>query len=264
LLAVCSVSKAAAQQDPSPDSLVAYWLKQGNRANWSPANLFVGCPALQDWQRRGIDLLMVAAADLSPERTREFAITMSGALRCNDPRLNQWYFDRVDAAMRRGDDPHVVLGLEYWTALANADSPGLRAYLRTIMLDASKSEAWRSLAGGKLLLKLEPEERLREYLDLFETRQAPFNVYVGITELLLKHDADRLLREVGARVRQRPVLAEQPAFTMIAESSDRFATLAARRGLASDLEAGLQQPGVPDAQRAKLGQMARFLREPRR
>jgi hypothetical protein len=187
LLLLCSVvDESAAQRERSPDSHVSGWLERGAVTNWSPSRLYLGCPELEAWQRRGIDLLF--AAPLSAERTRDFAIAMTGALHCNDTRLNQWYFDRIDAAMVRSIDP--ASAIVFWNALEEADSPGIRMYLRGIMLDATKPESYRSLAGGKLFGKFSKQERLREYLALFETRQMPREVAVGITWLILQSDSE--------------------------------------------------------------------------
>jgi hypothetical protein len=238
---------------------VAYWLERGALANWTPSRLYFGCPNLEDWQRRGLDLLF--AARLSPERSRDFAIAMKGALRCDEPRLNQWYFDRIDQVLRAGEDP--AAAFVYWDAMGEADSPGIRRHLRRIMQDTTTPDSYRSLAGGRLFGKFSRDERLQEWLALFETGEMPWEVAVGVTQLMLQQDGTRLLRELEIRVRDRPELADQFAFNGIVESSDRYVGQAARRSLGEALEAGLADSGLRDEQRARLLRKAEFLKAPR-
>jgi hypothetical protein len=258
LLLVGTSSIGQAQGSPSPDSLVAHWLKYGAVSNWQPHHLFTGCPRLEEWQKRGIDLLLTA--DLSAERTGDLARAWMFPLQnCQSARLEKWYFDRTNAAIQRGD-PNGNL-LTFWIALREGDSPGIRQYLRNIMLDVTTPERYRSSAGAALFNRFGPEDRLREYLSAFETRRMPFEISVGETATLLKADADRLLREVGSRVRSNPELADQLAFTGIVESSPRYASPSARRSLGEALEAGLSRPGLTDKQRNCLEGSARFLKQ---
>jgi hypothetical protein len=259
LLAGASLSAAEAQQTPSADSLVPYWIERGALANWQPHLLFAGCPNLQDWQKRGIELLL--AANLSLERTNDLALAWMIPLRgCNSTQLEQWYFKHLDAAIQQGEPEGKML--KFWTAMRHGDSPAIRDYLRNLMLDVSRPEAYRNSAGVALFVRFGPEERLREYLRAFETRRMPFEISVGQTAALLKHNADRLLGEVGRRVRLNPELADQLAFTGVVESSSRYASAAARRNLGEALRAGLKRPGLSASQRSRLDGSVQFLMRP--
>lgn len=236
-LAVTPITAVSQQQEPSADSLVAYWLRRGALGNWSPGQLFHGCPNLANWQQRGIQLLL--NAELSREREDQLAISWGNALsECADPRVENWLFVRVNRAMERGEHPWMLLS--YWDALKDADSPGVRAYLRDLMLDTSKPETYRDHAAGALFSRFGPDERMREYLAAFETRRMPFETQVGQTTILLQREPERLLREVGRRVRENPDLAEQAAFTLIVESANRYATPGSRRALAAELQEGIR------------------------
>jgi hypothetical protein len=236
LVAACPV--AAQQTPPSADSLVDYWIQRGARANWNPAQLFTGCPDLAPWQKRGIDLLL--NAELSRERSRHLAISWGIALsRCRDVRVETWLFRQVDAAIERGEHPWSMMS--YWDALTRAESPGVRAYLRDLMLDTTRGDEYRGSASGALFARFGPEERLREYLAAFETRRMPFEMQVGETTLLLEHQPERLLRELAARVRENPDLADQGAFTQVVESVHRYASRNSRRALAAGLQEGLRR-----------------------
>jgi hypothetical protein len=259
-LAAVSASGAQAQQAPSPDSLVDYWLRRGSRANWQPHLLFAGCPNLAEWQERGIGLVL--AADLSPERANDLARVWATALgSCGSERVERWYFGRMNQSIARGESTAAML--TFWTALGNADSPRVREYLWTLMLDPAKPEEHRASAGASLFVRMGPQERLREYLRAFETLRMPFEVAVGTTTILLEHDADALLREVGERVRVNPALADQAAFTQIAESSDRYTGLAARRALGEALRDGLRRSPLSGRQQSRLELAAAFLMRPR-
>lgn len=254
-----SVIPADAQRTPSPDSLVAYWLKSGAVANWSPAQLYIGCPDLLAWQRRGIDLVL--SASLSAERTRDLAIAWMGTVgSCPDPRLEQWYFAHLDDGMRRGADEGELS--PFWHALQQGDSPAIRLYLRRVMLDGTLLPEHRDAAGAALFVRFDGKARLREYLSAFETGLMPEQVAVGQSTLLLELDADQLLREVGERVRRDVRLADQTAFLQVAQSSYRYASQPARKGLADALEDGLRQPGLNSTQRMQLDAHVRLLRRP--
>lgn len=261
LLVGLSASGTAAQQNSSPDSLLAYWLRRGALANWQPFHLYRGCPNLDEWQRRGIEKLM--AADLSLERTRDLAGAWMFPLKdCNDPRLEQWYFKHVDALIRQGNPQGRLL--TFWTALRHGDSPRIRDYLRNLMLDTSKPEEYRNEAGGALFSRLGPEEYFQEYLSAFETRSMPFEMQVGQTTMLLERNGEQLLREVGKRVQLNPALADQGAFAQIVEASDRYVSAAARRSLGEALQEGLRRRGSSGNQRSRLEGHAQFLMRPAR
>lgn len=90
----------------------------------------------------------------------------------------------------------------------------------------------------------------------------PDEVAWGQTEVLLKHDADGLLREVGQRIRMDPSLTHQTGFIQIVESSGRFASAAARRGLGEALQAALDRPGLTASRREQIRATADFLKRP--
>jgi hypothetical protein len=251
-------AEAEAQQEQPVDSLVTHWIEHGPSANWQPHELFTGCPRLQEWQNRGIARLLTAS--LSPERTRHLAMSWSIPLKgCQDPRLEQWYFKHINAAIERREPAGTLF--EFWSAMRHGDSPRIREYLGNIMLDKSKPESYRNSAGVALFVRFGPEERLSEYLRAFDTRRMPFEISVGQTELLLKHNADRLLQEVGNRVGSNPELADQLAFTGIVEGSPRYASQGARHRLGGALEAGLTRPGLTEKQRHRLEGSVRFLKQ---
>ena len=238
LAGLCVAAPASAQQSASLDSLVSHWLHRGVFAGWQPVNLFAGCPEVTEPQRRGIDRLLNET--LSPERERHLVINWGIALDgCSDTRVENWLFSKMNQAMERGEHPWSML--HFWGALQKADSPEVRGYLRALMLDTAKSGTYRDHAGAALFARFGPEERMREYLAAFETRRLPFEMQVGQTTLLLERQPERLLREVGTRVRQNPDLAEQGAFTLLVESAHRYATLRSRRTLAQQIAAGLQR-----------------------
>jgi hypothetical protein len=237
-LAAAPYPAIAQQAPPSADSLVAYWLRRGALANWTPAQLLTGCPNLAAWQKRGIDMLLTA--ELSRERTKDLVMSWGIALEgCRDERVEAWLFRQVNAAMERGEHPWSMMA--YWGALSRADSPGVRAYLRTLMLDTAKAEAYRDEAASALFTRFAPEERLREYLAAFETRRMPFEMQVGQTTLLLQQQPERLLRELGTRLRENPDLAEQGAFTLVVESVHRYASPSSRRQFAAAIQEGLRR-----------------------
>lgn len=255
-LAGVSTSPARAQQAASPDSLVDHWLRRGALGNWQPHHLFTGCPGLAAWQERGIRLIL--AAELAPGREDDLALAwISPLAHCGDARLERWYFERMDQAIARGRSAAELLS--FWTALDRADSPRIREYLWALMLDPGRPEEHRVSAGVALFTRFGPEERLREYLHVFDTLRMPFGIAVGTTTILLQHDAEALLREVGERVRRDPALADQTAFTQIVESSDRYASLAVRRALGEALWDGLRGSPLSGRQRARLELAADFL-----
>lgn len=251
---------AAAQQEPSADSLVAHWLKHGVAGGWGPGHLLLGCPNLKPWQQRGIELVL--AADLDEDLRKDLARRWAGALRCQDPRVEQWFFDQVNRDIQSGKTVDAMLVI--WGAIDRGDSPRTREFLWNLMLDPSVPESQRGAAGGVLFTKFGPEERLREFLRVFETGRMPSGVFNSQPWMLLKQDANRLLREVSQRVRTNPELADQPAFTAIAESSVRFATPAARRALGEALREGLGRSGIAGVRRTRLDETVDFLIRPPR
>lgn len=261
ILLCCPIAQLQGQteQPQSPDSLVAHWLERGAVAGWQPRQLLRDCPNLSQWQQRGVTLIL--AAELTKERRDDLAITWASPLaRCRLPWLEQWYIQQVEDAIRTGEHPWGLLAVR--TALNGADSPTIRDYFWNLMVDTTKPQEHRNAAGASYFYRFAGEERLREYLRAFETRRMPFDTYVGVTELLLREDAETLMREVGRRVRERPELADQGAFTQIVESSDRHASRSVRRELAEALRVGLRNRPVAGRQRERLDAAAEFLARP--
>lgn len=255
-----SFTVAHAQNEPPVDSLVTQFIERGTLSSWGPYQLFIGCPGLKDWQERGFHRL--ASANLSSQRTNDLAGAWAFALRdCNDRRLEQWYFEHLNAAIRRGEGEWMY---RFWVALSIADSPQIRDYLRGLMLDVSMPMGDRDGAGVTLFKRFGTAERLQEYLRAFKTMRLPEEMAAGQTDILLKLDPEGLLREVARLVAVDPALAEQLAFTAIAESSARFASAEARRGLGEALQAGLDGAGgrVSDASRVRLAGTAQWLKRP--
>jgi hypothetical protein len=155
-----SFSVAEAQREPPVDSLVTQFIERGTLSSWGPYQLFTGCPGLKDWQERGFRRL--ASANLSSQRTNDLAGAWAFALRdCNDRRLEQWYFEHLNAAIRRGEGERMY---RFWVALSIADSPQIRDYLRGLMLDLSMPMGDRDGAGVTLFKRFGTAERLQEYL----------------------------------------------------------------------------------------------------
>jgi hypothetical protein len=199
------------------------------------------------------------SADLSRQRTNDLAGYWMFALRdCHDPRLEQWFFERFTEAIRRGQGDMM---LSFWLALSTADSPRIRDYLRGLTTDVNLPMPVRDAASATLLERLGPDERVQEYLRVFETMRAPANW--SQTWVVLSQSPEALLREVGRLVSINPALADQGAFTAIAESSWQLATYEARRGLGDALQAGLDRAGggVSGDRRTRLEGTARWLRQ---
>lgn len=250
------VDTALAQREPSADSLVAYWLKRGALANWQPHELFAGCPNLRTWQTRGIELLL--KAKLTPERERDLAGAWAPVLRtCHDQRVENWYFERLEAAAGRGDPEGITL--KYWMALQDADSPAIREFLRGMMLSPSRPLVYRNTAGSAFFVRLGPADRLREYLSAFETGRLPDEVAWGQTDVVGKQDPDRLAHEVGTRVRANPELADQAAFSQLVQSVGRKMTPTGRSELKNAIKAGLARPGLSARARAELERSEQIL-----
>lgn len=258
VLVAGSASAAPAQQEPPVDSLIAHWIDQGSLARWTPANLFEGCPDLAEWQQRGIR--RVLELDLTVERTSDLGFSWAFPLReCRDPRLEQWYFGRLDEAVARGDWSRMD-GLRAGVDLA--DSPRIRAYLRNLMLNMSLPADVRNTAGVFYFEKLGPGEYRREFLRAFETLRLPWERGWAMAYKLLRQDPDRLLREVAPLVRANPALANQSAFSEIVQAGYDLASDEARTELADALEAGLNAAGggMPEALRQRLDAKVQDLR----
>lgn len=260
ILLAHGISPVRAQQLPPVDSLIDQYLLHGMSSSWQPWQLFEGCPRLAEWQHHGIRRLM--AADLTLERTNDLARAWSRPLRnCGDSTLEQWYLARLDAAIGRGE---WARALAVRTAIYNADSPRIRDYLRTQMLDASLHEPVRSTAGVFYFMRFERDELVREFLDAFETMQMPARVGWGQAERLMDQNPDLLLQGLSDLVRVNPMLADQPAFAQVVEGNRGRASENARRNLGEALQAGLvaRAGAIADSRRERLESSVRFLRRP--
>ena len=150
----------------------------------------------------------------------------------------------------------------YWWALERADSPAIRQFLRDMMLNPNKPPQYRDMAGITLFIRFGAEERLQEYLKAFETKRMPFEIATGQTDAVGKSDPDRLLREVGNRVRANPDLANQDACRQVVQSVSRKASREGRRELGNAIRDGLsRRPSLSAKERNELELSANFLTE---
>lgn len=242
------------QSEPRADSLVAQYLELGVSSNWHPSELFDQCLPLSGWRGRVFDQL--SRANLTPVQARGLALAWVHPLRnCQNAQLEQWYFDQIDASIQQG-----ATATEFWVALLRADSPRIREYLERLMLDINNPVAARSEAGTIYFERFEPAERLQQYLHAFETALMPEHVAFAVTQRLLREQPDRLLDNVSRIVHDRPELADQMAFSTIAQNSHKHASDAARERLAAALEAALQQGVLSDGRRDRLNQATAQLR----
>jgi hypothetical protein len=259
MVAVLS-SAARGQTHAEVDSLIAHFVDVG-LVSWSPGYLFQGCPDLADWQEYGFQRL--AAMELPWYRERSLANSWSHALRnCGDARLEQWFFDRFDAAILRGD---VRARYSIVVALGWADSPRIRDFLWNRMIDTSQPESGRAWAGGLYFRRLTPEEQVREYLRVFEMNRLPYNVAWAVPAYLMPAGHARAFMDgMAPLVRADPALANQPAFSQVVQTAD-YADHSDRERLAAALEAGLAaRPGrVTAEERRRLEASIAHLRRPR-
>jgi hypothetical protein len=178
---------------------------------------------------------------------------------CSDPRLEKWYLDQLDAAVRRGQFEEVR---PLRTAIYDAATPGIRTYLRTRMLDPNVPEPARSEAGGQYFSTLQNHEQMLEFFHYFETGAVPEFVGLSMAERFLGQQPERFAAEMARRVRANPTLAEHLAFMLIVEDGRRRVSDGARRALADALESGLDSApaGLTAERRARLAYVAHFLR----
>jgi len=223
-------------------------------------DLFTGCPStLEPWQEYGFQRL--ASTHLTLLQEKDLAISWLFPLRrCHDPRLEQWFMDRYDAAMERGDFRRrdwLQMGLE------REDSPRIRQYLWDLMSDPNRPRMARGTAWGLYFQRLSTDERLALFLEVFQTpHRFPQNAGVGAVQSLLQRSPVALMREVGELVRANAALANQYAFDEIVQASYRYTDLDTRRALADALEDGLAHtPGLTDRQRTRLEGSVRHLRQ---
>jgi len=253
-----SALTAHGQTRTNVDSLVNSFLAAGPSSQWRPYELFEGCPNLQPWQEQGIQRLM--SENLTTERTNDLARTWSYPLRvCDDRRLEAWYFREQNAAIQRGEwDRMMALR----NAIHRADSPRIREYLKRQMLDAALPETIRGNAGSYYFERFEGEELMREFISAFATRQMPAWLGWSQAEIMLRQNPDQLLLEIARIVSTNPDLTDQMAFRHVVESSDRRASVSARRALADTLETVAKRGDarVSDASRTRLLSAARHLR----
>ena len=257
-----AVTGAAAQAQPTLDLdldiAVSEFLEKGLRSSWQPNLLFRGCPELAQWQEEGFRML--ASANLSNERTGDLALIWSRPLReCNDGRLEQWYFDRLDAAIQRGEWGRT---LNLRTPIYKNDTPRIREYFRAQMLNTSLPDDVRNTSGSVYFEKLGRDEFMVEFLRAFETAALPWQLSWGQATRLLEQDADRLLLEVAKVLQRDPRLADQTAFAMIVEGSRRHASERARSALADALAMALEREAsaIDSRLRARLENNVHFLR----
>jgi hypothetical protein len=255
-------SGARSQTYAEVDSLIAHFIEVRYRSSWLPSDLFRGCPQLTATQEYGFRRL--AAIELSRQRENDVARTWMHALRdCGDARLEQWYFDRFDAALRGGYSGHMHA---IRIAFSIADSPRIREYLWNRMIDTSLPENERGTAGGLYFMRFAPEERVREYLRAFEIERLPYSMAWGVPAILMRDGhAPALMEGMGRLVRANPALANQPGFNQVVQTAD-YADQSARHRLAQALEAGLTAaPGsVTPEQRRRLDASIAHLRRPDR
>lgn len=243
------------------DSLIAHFVKVGNRSGWRPHELFAGCPRLESWQEYGFRRL--ASMELSRERENDLAHSWYPPLRvCGNRQLEQWYLDRFTASMHRGD---LMRFTGTWTALQEVDSPLIRGYFWKLTNDLGESEKNRGLAGEMYFVRLTYPERVRDYLKLFETERLPSNIAWTIAEYsMLNGYGAQLIEGVSRLVRLNPALALQPGFGQVVSSSGGRVDQRYRQNLADALEAGLAAaPGrVSDEKRRSLQVVVEHLRRP--
>lgn len=121
----------AAQTRPPLDSLIAQFIELGVASPWQPTALFRGCPDLADWQVEGFRRLTTAS--LSDTRIDNLALIWALQLgECGNAELEEWYFSRLDDAVRRRDWNRT---LRLRTPIFRFDTPATRAYLRARKLD---------------------------------------------------------------------------------------------------------------------------------
>lgn len=175
-LAAVSASAVRGQSHSEVDSLIAEFLVHGHSASWTPSRLFVGCPRLEPWQEYGIRRL--ASTELTALQEKDLAISWTTVLhRCDDPRLEQWFMDHVDAAIQRGDFKRRDW---LWTGLRAADSPRIRQYLANLMTDANRPGRARAMAWSLYFERLSTDEKLTLFLETFEMPQRfPLNAGIG-------------------------------------------------------------------------------------
>lgn len=249
------VTNATAQVAPSADSLVAHFIKRGIHGNWSPHQLLKGCPDLVEWQQRGIDLLV--AADLTEERAADLALSWMFVLTCRNSKVEQWYFERINAEIAKGGESRHML--RYWQAMEHGDSPAIREYLWNLMVNVQLPEHIRSSAGSSLFMRFGPEERRQQYLRAFDAKLFPMWLAYGQSEIAFRHDPDGFLRLIGDRIRQNPRLTDQPAFQQIVVSCDRYASDDALRGFADALRAAAKWPGLNAREREQFEETAFYV-----
>lgn len=256
LLILFSAIEVEAQQ-PSPDSLVELFISKGALSPWLPYELFSGCPDLEPWQETGFEMLSSKA--LSRRRLNDLALAWMFPLEgCSDSRLEEWYFRNIREAAGRGESTNLLL--DFWQALAHADSPAIRDFLRGLMLDSGAPADIRGDAGATLFRRFGSLERRREYLDAFATGQLPAGVAGFQTVTLLREDSRAVLSDIGSLIRGNPALMEQPAFAQAISWTLRSADEGTRRALADDIEAALQGPGLEEDARGRLRASVKALR----
>lgn len=258
LVSTCAVTLlpcSVRAQRPPIDSLVAQFVDHGF-SRFIPTVVYEGCPSLDAWQRRGIDLLM--QSNLTPLRTADLASAWQFALRdCHDQRLEQWYFKHFDAEIALGGrTPRILV---YWTAMQRGDSPAIREYLWRLTLNVALPEDVRNTAASVLFPRFSPSEARNEYVRGLESMRMPELFAAEETELLMSRDASALLRDVEELVRRKPQAATQTAFWGLIDAARRLASDDSSSRLRAALLAARERPGLTAEQRGRVGDAAAAL-----
>ena len=242
----------------SVDSLVSMFIQHGLSSSWKPYEIYSSCPRLTSDQEKALSLLL--DAELSRARLSHLAIAWSLPLRsCRDSRLEGWFFNQARESIARGE--HVDEISSVWSALQDADSPGIREFLESIVYDERVSADTRTSVGYVLFTRYTPDERLRAYLRIFDADLMTPEFAGYQTDRVMAQDADRVLAEVARLIQRRPTLVRQAAFEGIVISSVPNASEAAREQFAAELESLLRnRPELADQTRARMRAAAQVLR----
>jgi hypothetical protein len=222
---------------PSVDSLVSMFLQHGLSSSWQPREIFSTCPRLTSDQEKALSLLL--DAELSRLQLHNLVISWSGPLiSCRDPRLEGWFFDQARKSIARGE--HVDEIASVWSAFLDADSPGIREFLESIVYDERVSADTRTDVGHFLFTRYTPDERLREYLRIFAADLMTPEFASFQTERVMAQHPDQVLGEVARLIEQNPQLARQAAFEALVLSSHQ-ASDGAKAQFAAAMESLIQR-----------------------
>jgi hypothetical protein len=199
-------------------------------------------------------------AELSRVRLRNLAIAWSLPLRsCRDPRLEGWFFDQARKSIARGE--HVDEIATVWSAFLDADSPGIREFLESIVYDKRVSADTRTEVGYVLFTRYTPDERLREYLRIFAADLMMPAFASFQTERVMAQRPDQVLGEVARLIEQNPQLARQAAFEAVVSSSAHQASDGAKAQFAAAMESLIQRrPELAGHTRTRIQEAVQVLR----